>query len=89
MTMSYCFVMMSLCRLPDGLAGNITSWRCFIGRGGRARLERIDHVTHESLNAIKQEQSAVQQHYAVGCRSGGGLPLLTYSLEGSLLCMKP
>lgn len=54
-----------LFKLPDGLASSITSWRCFIGRGGRARLERVDHVTHESIAAMKQEHMAIQKHYQV------------------------
>lgn len=54
-----------LFKLPDGLAGSITNWRCFIGRGGRARLERVDHVTHESIGTLKQEHMAIQKHYQV------------------------
>jgi hypothetical protein len=34
-----------LFKLPDGLSANITGWRCFVGRSGRARLERT-HREH-------------------------------------------
>lgn len=55
-----------LYKLPDGIANGIQNWRCFIGRAGRARLECIDHVTHETFTAVKAEAQAVAQHYQVG-----------------------
>lgn len=58
-----------LYKLPDTIANSISNWRCFIGRGGRARLECIDHVTHESFTAVKAEAQAVAHHYQV-CVSG-------------------
>eukprot|EP00879_Flechtneria_rotunda_P016785 GHRR01017568.1.p1 GENE.GHRR01017568.1~~GHRR01017568.1.p1 ORF type:complete len:620 (+),score=238.42 GHRR01017568.1:338-2197(+) len=58
-----------LYQLPAGLAGSLGSWRCFIGRGGRVRLERVDHVTHESLNAIKQEHQNTITYYHVSSRN--------------------
>jgi hypothetical protein len=54
-----------LFKLPDGLCSDLGAWRCFVGRGGRARLERIDHVTHETVTNVKAEQLKVQNHYAV------------------------
>jgi hypothetical protein len=56
-----------LYKLPDSIASSIQNWRCFIGRGGRARLECIDHVTHETFTAVKAEAQAVAAHYQVGC----------------------
>lgn len=61
-----------LYKLPDGIANGIQNWRCFIGRGGRARLECIDHVTHETFTAVKAEAQAVAQHYQVGPHFKGG-----------------
>lgn len=52
-----------LYKLPDSIASSIQNWRCFIGRGGRARLECIDHVTHETFTAVKAEAQAVAAHY--------------------------
>jgi hypothetical protein len=63
-----------LYKLPDGIANGIQNWRCFIGRGGRARLECIDHVTHETFTAVKAEAQAVAQHYAVGGHGANRLP---------------
>jgi hypothetical protein len=54
-----------LFKLPDGLCSDLGAWRCFVGRGGRARLERIDHVTHETVTNVKAEQLKVQNHYVV------------------------
>jgi hypothetical protein len=54
-----------LYKLPDTVANSIQNWRCFIGRGGRARLECIDHVTHETFSVVKSEAQAVIQHYQV------------------------
>lgn len=59
-----------LYKLPDSIAGSIQNWRCFIGRGGRARLECIDHVTHETFTAVKAEAQAVAAHYQVGWWTG-------------------
>jgi hypothetical protein len=59
-----------LFRLPDAVAGNMYNWRCAIGRGGRARLECIDHVTMQSFSALKAEMQAVHQHYQVWWRGG-------------------
>ncbi|WIA18855.1 hypothetical protein OEZ85_003533 [Tetradesmus obliquus] len=52
-----------LFKLPDGLCSDLGAWRCFVGRGGRARLERIDHVTHETVTNMKMEQQKIQNHY--------------------------
>jgi hypothetical protein len=60
-----------LFKLPDAIASNMYSWRCSIGRGGRARLECIDHVTQQSFNTLKAEMQAVHQHYQVGTGFGG------------------
>lgn len=54
-----------LFKLPDGLCSDLGAWRCFVGRGGRARLERIDHVTHETVTNMKMEQQKIQNHYQV------------------------
>jgi hypothetical protein len=59
-----------LYKLPDTIANGIQNWRCFIGRGGRARLECIDHVTHETFGTVKAEAQSVAAHYQVREHNG-------------------
>jgi hypothetical protein len=62
-----------LYKLPDTIANGIQNWRCFIGRGGRARLECIDHVTHETFGTVKAEAQSVAAHYQVGNTQRAGV----------------